>query len=97
MAKFGYQLTGYPEVNGHCPPPFFPRSALNSVPRNKLPKGSKSQFLGVSFSKFYLHAMYIFTYLLILGLGGGPVGQPPLALNEKALYLPKPHPSNKIV
>ena len=32
--------------------------------------------------------MYIYTYLLILGLGGGPVGQPPLALNEKALYLP---------
>ena len=29
--------------------------------------------------------IYIFTYLLIYGLGGGPVGQPPLALNEKAM------------
>ena len=27
--------------------------------------------------------MYIYTYLLIFGLGGGPVGQPPLALNEQ--------------
>ena len=44
----------------------------------------------------YVH-VYIFTYLLIFGLGGGPVEQPPLAPNEKALYQPKPHPSNRTV
>ena len=44
----------------------------------------------------YLHTR-VYTYLLILGVGGGPIGQPPLALNEKALYQPKPHPSNRIV
>ena len=45
----------------------------------------------------YLH-IYISTYLLIFGRGGGgPVGQPLLALNEKALCQPKLHPSNRIV
>ena len=38
------------------------------------------------------------TYLLIFGCGGGgPVGQTPLALNEKTVCQPKPHPSNSIV
>ena len=41
---------------------------------------------------------YIHIYISpLLGVGGGPVGQPPLALNEKGLYLPKPHPSNRIM
>ena len=38
----------------------------------------------------YIH-IYIYTNL-IFGVGGGPVGQPPLDPNEKALYQPKPHP-----
>ena len=41
--------------------------------------------------------MYIFTNLLIFGVGGAPVGQPLLVPNGKALSQPKPHPSNRIV
>ena len=33
-----------------------------------------------------IHHMYIYTYLLIFGFGGGLVEQPPLGPIEKALY-----------
>ena len=90
------------------PPPLFSQTCsenrkreLSSVPRNKLPKGSQSQFFfvfcfGIIYKLCtYIHS-YISTNLLILGLGGS-VGQPPLAINEKALYQPKPHPSDRTV
>ena len=62
------------------------------------PQEASHSFLGFFFLYYTnIHAIYIFTYLLIFGLGGGgPVGQPPQALNEKALYQRKPHPSNRI-
>ena len=41
--------------------------------------------------------MYIYTYLLIFGSDGVSAEKPPLAPNGKALYQPKPHPSNTTV
>ena len=72
------------------------REGLSSVPEINFPREASHSLFVFLFFLYYVH-IYIFTYLLILGLGVGPVGQPPLALNEKALYLPKPHPSNKIM
>ena len=40
--------------------------------------------------------MYIFTQCpLIIGPAGGSAEQPLLALNERALNQPKPHPSDR--
>ena len=43
-----------------------------------------------------IYTIYICTHL-IFGFGGGPVEQPPLDPNGKALNQPKPHPSNRTV
>ena len=76
---------------------------MSSVPRNKPPKGSMSQFFGgfllddLYLSKYqYIHYVHIYKEcLLIIGPVGGPAEQPLLALNGKALSQPRPHPSNR--
>ena len=78
---------------------------MSSVPRNKPPKGSMSQFFFVFFLFFYdlylskyqyIHYVHIYKEcLLIIGPVGGSAEQPLLALNGKALSQPRPHPSNR--
>ena len=79
---------------------------MSSVPRNKPPKGSMSQFvvffcsdwLIYTYLSISIYNMYIFTIqcLLIIGPAGGSAEQPLLALDGKALNQPKPHPSDRI-
>ena len=65
-------------------------TGIESTQLNKPLSGVRPEFAGES----DIHI----AYLLIFGCGGGgPVWQPPLALNEKALCQPKSHPSNRIV
>ena len=93
------------------PPPLFPQTCPEkeeerdkfSPTINKLSKGSKSQFLFLSFIFLYLctiykvYIIYICTHLLLLEFRCGPAEQPPLDPNGKALNQPKPHPLNRTV
>ena len=68
---------------------------VSSVPRNKPPKGSMSQFgffdwLIYTYLSINIYNMYIFTNQcpLIIGPAGGSAEQPLLALDGKALNQP---------
>ena len=78
---------------------------MSSIPRNKPPKGSMSQFFLFCFflidlylSKYeYTLCTYLQVYLLIIGLVSGSAEQPQPALNGRALSQPRPHLSDRIV
>ena len=75
---------------------------MSSVPKEiNFPKEACQIFIFLVIFLFilvyYIQSRYISTYLLIFGFGGGPIEQPPLDPNGKALNQPKPHPSNRTV
>ena len=71
-----------------------------SPTRNKLPKGSESQFFFFFLYTYVLYTRFIhyIQYVHIsFWVGGGSVEQPPMDPNGKALNQPKPHLSNRTV
>ena len=80
---------------------------MSSVPINKPPKGSMSQYfwgfffdwLIYTYLSISIYNMYIFTNQcpLIIGPAGGSAEQPLLTLDGKALNQPKLHLSDRIV